>query len=189
MRSRRRQLSHSALSQHGEAVCRAFINNPLLSRQQHIALYIALHGEMETSLLMQRLQQQNKSIYLPALHPTHKQELLFIKTSPEQKLRLNRFAIPEPEYQSERCIKPAQLDIICMPLVAFDAHGNRLGMGGGFYDRSLAQLKQQPGKPLLIGLAHAFQEVEHIESQPWDIPLQAIITEQGYRLFSHSRSD
>ena len=78
------------------------------------------------------------------------------------------------------------MDLLFLPLVAFDTHGNRMGMGGGFYDRSLAFLQQKNGlkKPVLAGLAHEIQKVEQLLTQNWDIPLDFVITEkQLYRTF------
>ena len=74
------------------------------------------------------------------------------------------------------------MDIIFVPLVAFDRNGNRLGMGGGFYDRALAftQNSTNLSRPLLLGLAHHFQEVERLTSKKWDIPLNGILTDQEF---------
>lgn len=66
-----------------------------------------------------------------------------------------------------------------LPLVAFDAKGRRLGMGGGFYDRAFAfKNKYKRLGPMLIGLAHSIQEVESLDVEHWDIPLDAIVTEK-----------
>src|SRR5690606_40461575 len=65
-----------------------------------------------------------------------------------------------------------------LPLVAFDARGNRLGMGGGFYDRTFARApRARTLRPRLVGLAHHFQQVASLPAEPWDIPLDAIATD------------
>lgn len=71
-------------------------------------------------------------------------------------------------------------DVVLVPLVAFDRAGNRLGMGAGFYDRALSFKLNNQGvkRPLLIGLAHHFQEVKSLPAQNWDVPLDAILTDQ-----------
>ncbi len=94
-------------------------------------------------------------------------------------MRRNRFGIPEPLTHKRVHVPPWGLDLICMPLVAFDRQGNRLGMGGGFYDRSLAYRRgrQSWHKPRLLGIAHALQEVAELEPRPWDIPLSGVATE------------
>jgi len=183
MRATRQTLSPSVLVKHGEAMSAAFLSHARLSSQQNIALYIAQKGEMDTSVLIQVLQKRGKRLFLPVLHPSHPQKLAFIETRPGQKMTKNRFGIPEPEYQREWQIDVQQLDLILVPLLAFDAHGNRLGMGGGFYDRSLAPIKHK-AKPLRIGLAHACQQTDHLNSEPWDVSLHGIISEQGLQLFN-----
>src|SRR5687767_13746260 len=93
-------------------------------------------------------------------------------------MRRNRFGIPEPT--GRRCA-PQQLDLVLLPLVAFDRRGARLGMGGGFYDRTFAFLRVAGRrKPRLVGLAHHFQEVAQLPREPWDVPLAAIVTERGW---------
>jgi len=90
--------------------------------------------------------------------------------------RKNRFGIKEPI--STDIISAEQLDIIFMPLVGFDSNKNRIGMGSGFYDRTLSFKKQQQNfkNPKLIGLAFDCQQVEQLEVQEWDVPLDVIIT-------------
>ena len=94
-------------------------------------------------------------------------------------MRPNRFGIAEPELGKNPTAPVWTLDIILLPLVAFDRAGNRMGMGGGFYDRTLARLNNSAmERPLLIGLAHHCQEVEHLQAQSWDIPLDIIATDK-----------
>jgi 5-formyltetrahydrofolate cyclo-ligase len=71
-------------------------------------------------------------------------------------------------------------DLVLMPLLGFDSAGTRLGYGGGYYDRTLAIL---PKKPMLVGLAFAAQELDQIPRALHDVPLDAIITENGVRFF------
>ncbi len=93
---------------------------------------------------------------------------------------VNKFGILEPACKPKYWLKPRQMDLMLLPLVAFDEAGNRLGMGGGFYDRSLAHLKlrQHVRKPYLIGLAHECQKAGNVLVQSWDVPLNAIVTEK-----------
>ena len=95
-------------------------------------------------------------------------------------MHLNRFGIQEPACSPRHWVRAWQLDLILLPLVAFDESGNRLGMGGGFYDRSLAyrQSRTHSRRPRLIGLAHELQRVEQLATNSWDIPLDMIATEK-----------
>ena len=90
--------------------------------------------------------------------------------------RKNRFGIDEPI--STEILNANQMNIIFIPLVGFDEFKNRIGMGGGFYDRTLAFKKRQQNykNPKLYGLAFDCQQVEKLETQDWDVPLDAIIT-------------
>jgi 5-formyltetrahydrofolate cyclo-ligase len=74
-----------------------------------------------------------------------------------------------------------KLDVVLLPLVAFDRRGNRLGMGGGFYDRTFAPRgRGRVSAPRLIGLAHGFQQVAELVDQPWDVPLRGVLTDSGW---------
>ena len=97
-------------------------------------------------------------------------------------LKANRFGIAEPDLPASQLLPATRLDIIVVPLVAFDGHGNRLGMGGGFYDRSLADSSGH--SPLLIGYAHDLQQVNQLPARPWDKKLHAVVTESGCQWFS-----
>ncbi len=88
----------------------------------------------------------------------------------------NRFGIIEPQLNCQQIVPLSTIDIICTPLVAFDQQGNRLGMGGGFYDRTLTQWHHQRLGPYPIGLAHDCQEVDSVPTEHWDVPLPEILT-------------
>ena len=92
----------------------------------------------------------------------------------------NRFGIPEPSLRQHRIALPWALDVILVPLVGFDSACRRLGMGGGFYDRTLGFLRHRTHwrRPTLIGLAHECQRVAELEAQPWDVPLDMVVTEK-----------
>ncbi|CCQ09874.1 5-formyltetrahydrofolate cyclo-ligase [Pseudoalteromonas luteoviolacea B = ATCC 29581] len=92
-------------------------------------------------------------------------------------MKANAYGILEPVLNCSEVCPIAQLDLLLMPLVAFDKQGNRMGMGGGYYDRTLASYyKQNWETPRLIGLAHDCQQVDELPTEVWDVPLQAILT-------------
>ncbi|MGO2512160.1 5-formyltetrahydrofolate cyclo-ligase [Marinomonas polaris] len=137
---------------------------------QHIALYLSNDGEISPHLLCEFFWLQNIETYLPVVQG---KQLTFARYTAETIWQKNIFGIKEPvttEYLSGN-----KLDIVLLPLVGFDSKGGRLGMGGGFYDRTFAD-KRADEKPLLIGLAHDCQEVKNLPVEGWDVPLQAIIT-------------
>jgi 5-formyltetrahydrofolate cyclo-ligase len=132
---------------------------------------------MDPAPLLELLWSAGKQVYLPVLVPFSRQKLWFARFSPGDMLACNRFGIPEPVRRS--LIKPLALDLVLTPLVAFDTAGHRIGMGGGFYDRTFAflQRRQHWHKPNLVGLAYELQKQATIKPNNWDVPLDAIATE------------
>jgi 5-formyltetrahydrofolate cyclo-ligase len=106
-------------------------------------------------------------------------QLEFRRYRAGEQLQLNRYGIAEPSPGREVLAAP-ELDLIITPLVGFDRRGHRLGMGGGYYDRALRQSSNRSNKPLLIGAAHSFQELEKVPTEAWDRRLQGVVTEQAY---------
>jgi len=147
------------------------------AKKSHVALYLSNDGELDTSLLINELWSIEQHVYLPVIHPFNGANLLFQRYEKNSPMRANRYGILEPKLNcSQICPLPA-LDYLLMPLVAFDKFGNRLGMGGGFYDRTLARLHEENWQqPQLIGLAHECQQVDKLPIESWDVPLKTIIT-------------
>lgn len=175
MRQKRSAISPEQQLQNARNLCLQLMNFPGLQRAQNIAVYLANDGEIDPIVFATKLLHRGKTCYLPSLHPLKDGHLWFANyVSPRIK---NRFGIEEPNHKIAPMINPKQLDVVLLPLVAFDRHGGRLGMGGGFYDRSFEFLgKGSASKPKLIGLAHDFQEVDQLPIESWDIPLSAIVT-------------
>ncbi|MGQ0287295.1 5-formyltetrahydrofolate cyclo-ligase [Pasteurellaceae bacterium 22721_9_1] len=140
---------------------------------QHIALYLSFDGEISTQSLIEALWQLGKKVYLPVLHPFCAGHLLFLHYRPDSLLVKNKFGIFEPQLNVKDVLPLAKLDMIFTPLVAFDLQGNRLGMGGGFYDRTLADWQQKSFVP--VGLAHQCQQVDALPIESWDMPLFRIL--------------
>lgn len=140
---------------------------------QHIALYISFDGEISTDKLIKILWAQGKQVYLPVLHPFNPNHLLFLRYLPDIPMLKNKFGIWEPKLNVQNVLPLDELDILFTPLVAFDRQGNRLGMGGGFYDRTLQHWQKSPFIP--VGLAHQCQQVEQLPTEAWDVPLHQIL--------------
>lgn len=137
---------------------------------QHIAFYLPFKGEISPLALMETLLAQGKSLYLPVVHPFSAGQLLFLRYAPEGKLTQHAFGMQEPVLDV-RDVKPVnELEMIFTPLVACDKSRNRLGYGGGFYDRTLSQTQA-----VSVGLAHRCQQVESLPLEPWDMPLDHLI--------------
>ena len=110
------------------------------------------------------------------LHPFTPGHLLFLRYTATSPMTRNRYGIAEPELDMQQVVPHSTLDLICTPLVAFDATGNRLGMGGGYYDRTLACWHEHRLGPKPLGLAHDCQQVDAVPQEEWDVPLPQIIT-------------
>ena len=140
---------------------------------QHIALYVSFDGEISTEKLIKTLWAQGKQVYLPVLHPFNPNHLLFLRYLPDTPMLKNKFGIWEPKLNVQSVLPLEELDILFTPLVAFDKQGNRLGMGGGFYDRTLQHWQKYSFIP--VGLAHQCQQVEQLPTEAWDVPLHQIL--------------
>jgi 5-formyltetrahydrofolate cyclo-ligase len=154
---------------------------PDFIRSRRIAAYLAVNGEMSLQPVIDMALSMNKEIYLPVLLPFMEGRLWFARYRHGDKLVRNRFGIPEPLCHHRNMISAHELDQVLTPLVAYDVHCQRLGMGGGFYDRTFAFLLRRRywKKPRMTGIAHDFQKVGDLPVQAWDIPLDNIITENN----------
>lgn len=180
MRRCRRALSPRQQEQAAHRLDRLLARQPLFQRSRHIAFYSASDGEIDPFPLLSTALRRGKRCYLPVLHPGQANSLWFLPFNATMPLVTNRFGIPEPAVNSGRAMPAAELDLVLLPLVAFDHSGARLGMGAGFYDRTFALKASQKGcNPVLMGLAHSCQAAEQLPVQPWDIPLRAVATESG----------
>jgi len=141
-----------------------------------VACYLAQNGELELRSVIRKLWHQRKSVWLPAIDENKERLLQFCEYTPSTKLVNNRFGIPQPDTNQNISIEPKHLDVVLVPLVAFDKDLNRLGMGGGYYDTTFRFIKQDKfAETKLLGMAYDFQEVEQVPVEKWDMPLDDII--------------
>lgn len=173
-RAKRQALTAKAQQSASEALLNNVKKHRVLNGVKTLALYLPNDGELDPSALIQFAWQHKIQTYLPVLHPFHKQSLLFLHYDETTQLVPNKYGIPEPRVTCPAICPLSALDMILTPLVAFDASGNRMGMGGGFYDRTLAHTSHKTTR--IIGLAHDCQEMPQVPIENWDIPLQTILT-------------
>lgn len=176
IRQRRKSLSQAEQQQAAQQLVTRFQEHPEILAARRIALYLANDGELDPGPAIQWLWAQHKEVFLPVLHPDAPGHLLFQRYTAASPMIRNRYGIPEPELDPSQVLPHDALDIICTPLVAFDGAGNRLGMGGGYYDRTLAGWHDQGVGPRPLGLAHDCQQVDEVPQEQWDVPLPEIIT-------------
>ena len=174
IRQRRRALTPEQQTQFAlQAADRMMAYTPVLLAQT-VAVFLSFDGELDTRPLIDQLWRAGKRVYLPVLHPFSPGNLLFLHYHPSSDLVVNRLKIREPKLDVRDVLPLSQLDVLVTPLVAFDDAGQRLGMGGGFYDRTLQNWRRHRLQP--VGYAHDCQQVDALPTEQWDIPLPAVIT-------------
>ena len=182
LRKARRELSPSEQRKAALGLYRQLAQQPLFRRAKHISLYLPTDGEIDPRLLLRAARRRGKATYLPVLSAWPRTKMVFQRVRPGEKLRPNRFRILEPRVNIGQQRKVWALDLVLLPLVGFDDVGGRLGMGGGFYDRSLAYLARRKSwrKPTLLGLAHECQKVDRLAQASWDVPLAGTVTDKNW---------
>lgn len=150
---------------------------PIVDSAQHIAAYIAIRGEISLAPAIEQLSQTTKQLYLPVLRGAR---MHFAPWHPEQALLKKDFGLLEPDTPEENWREAKQLDLVLTPLVVFDQHCNRIGQGGGYYDRAFAfRQATSTTKPILLGVAHEEQQEPRLTTENWDVPLDMIATEEA----------
>ncbi|RMG59239.1 MAG: 5-formyltetrahydrofolate cyclo-ligase [Gammaproteobacteria bacterium] len=185
LRTLRAELPVHEQQAHSERAARLVVESRSFRAARRLAAYVADRGEIDPLPIVLAAWEQQRQVYLPVLSPNGDQRLWFARYRPDAPMRRNRYGIPEPVWGRHDLIPAQALDLVLMPLVAFDRHGHRLGMGGGWYDRSFAfrQRRHHWQRPVLAGLAHDFQQVAALPHQPWDVDLDEVFTENRHIIF------
>jgi 5-formyltetrahydrofolate cyclo-ligase len=180
MRAARRSLTPRERARASVQFARIVSRARLLRHGMRVAIYHAYGHEADASKVIDLAWARGCRVYLPVITHFRHSRMEFLRFDADQPLTRNRFGIPEPDPASAERIAARHLDLILLPLVAFDLAGWRLGSGAGFYDRRLSHLRLGRiwRRPRLVGVAYDFQKVERLEPQRWDIPLDAIVTDR-----------
>lgn len=184
LRMTRNALTDAEQNKSASLLLERLISHPKVITAKRLSVTLAHNGEINTLAFIHWCWQQNKAVYLPVVDPMQTNALLFLEYQENTKLIKNHYGIWEPELTSttkslnviDNTCPINELDIVFVPLVAFDHQGNRIGMGGGYYDRLLSPWHKQKKGPYPIGLAHDCQCIDNIIAEPWDVPLPEIIT-------------
>lgn len=187
LRARRRNLSPAEQKSAAARIALRVFAARWFRSSRRIAGYIPHDGEIDPRPILERARRWRKLTYLPVLPRMTHDRLWFARVTSTTRFAPNRFGIPEPIVPARALVRARQLDLILLPLVGFDARGRRLGMGGGFYDRSLAFLRAHRHwrRPHRVGAAHEFQRVTRLDPDPWDVPLTAIATDTAVYNVEH----
>ena len=183
LRERRRALPAAERIAGAEAVGKRLLALPFSPDSGLVGGYWATDGEVGLHAWQMHLPPEVRYC-LPCLHADG--ILRFAAWRPGEPLVTNRYGIPEPDVAVDALLPADALSMIVVPLVGFDSHGHRLGMGGGWYDRTLASRHAMPAPPYLVGAAFAVQQVVALTPEPWDVPLDAACTEAATHLFDRN---
>lgn len=177
-RQLRRSLSLNEQHQFSQALSRQINSAIGFGHHKRIAAYLSTQSEISLAPWIASVKRQH--IFLPKLYEVIQPQLRFAPFNTSTRWMRNRFNIIEPNTHWGNTLPARKLDVILLPLVAFDRQGNRMGMGGGFYDRSLAfrNQRQHWKKPRLVGIAYSCQEYSDLPHNPWDVALDMVITEK-----------
>lgn len=176
LRSRRASVSAGGRKRSARRATAALQRTRLWRQARHVALYLSCGSEMPTTPLIEQAWVQRKRVYVPCIE--REGRMRFVELCRGAPMRRNRYGILEPAGHTVR--RPLRsIDLLLAPLLGFDAHGFRLGAGGGFYDRALA--RRLPARPLCLGWALAIQEIPLVPRDPWDQRLDGIVTDRGLR--------
>ena len=190
----RKQLSKAQQQLRSQQIANHLSQSTYFTQAIHIAYYLPIANEADPSLLQKSTKNtantsthnNKKTFYLPIVAQHGENSLLFAKVHKNTGYKKNKYGIKEPIYHTKDLLAADQLDLVITPLVGFDDQGNRLGMGGGYYDRTFAfKCKNNINTkktPILIGYAYDFQQVSKLQAENWDIPLDGIVTESGILL-------
>jgi 5-formyltetrahydrofolate cyclo-ligase len=177
MLERRRAVDAATVDQNSRSIATRLWQMREMRRCRSLAGYFSVGGEIDCHWIFSEAWSRQRAVFLPVLV---RSSLSFAPYDETSALAANRFGIPEPIILRAAHVDARQLHVVLTPLVAFDESGARLGMGGGFYDRSLAFMRRRKSwrRPLLIGLAHEFQKSDTLAVRSWDVPLDAVVTEK-----------
>lgn len=182
LRARRAAVPPRARHLAGLLLVRHALRQRLLARKRRIGFYMPAKSEIDVLPLLDRARFMGVDCYLPIVPRRGHRKLWFIRLGDRAAWTLNRYGIPEYQHAPARKVRATGLDVLFMPLLGFDDQGWRVGMGGGYYDASLAGLGQRRffRQPRRVGVAFASQQVDRVPRDTWDIPLSGVLTERGY---------
>lgn len=180
LRASRRALESKTQHAAAESLLAQLLALKSFTDSKKIAMYLASDGEIDPVYVIDWCQRNGRKSYLPVVRQQEgRNSLLFAEVFIDSTFKENKFGILEPVVGPAELVRGKDLDLVLLPLVGFDAHGNRIGMGGGFYDTTFEFLKlQKKRKPELIGIAHEIQKVGKIAAESWDVPLNMVVTDQ-----------
>jgi 5-formyltetrahydrofolate cyclo-ligase len=183
IRLERNRLPESEILAAGQSLSSQLDTHNIIQPRKKIACFLSFDGEISTQSTLRLIGKLGARCYLPKLRPHKPNRLWFMPYQQTTSMTNNRYGIAEVDLPINKAIAVSKLDVILVPLVGFDLQGNRLGMGGGFYDATFNHLRNKENRPLFIGLAYDMQKFENLPSDSWDLPLDGVCTEKNFYRF------
>ena len=185
LRQQRRAVTPNQQQQAQQAVLQRLIRLPKFQYAKKVGVYLDAFGEIHTQRIIEYCFVQGKQVYLPMICNMN-QQLVWVEISRHQyiKKRFSHHPLGMKEPMASRGKHVSHLDLLIMPLLACDKYGTRIGMGGGYYDRTLASAPQRPYR---LGIAHDFQLIHaNLPRKNWDQPLDALLTPECFLQFKRN---
>jgi len=171
-------MSPEAAAAGSAAACASAVSLPEFRHARTVMLYLPIPGEVDTVEVALAAWRQDKTVLVPKVLYEHWRIAAVVCRSMDDGLVPNRHGIREPA--AAECWPPEEIDLVIVPALAFDKQGNRLGRGGGFYDRFLAE----PGvRAVLCGLAFDIQVLDELPAEHHDRPVDVLVTDKEVRRF------
>lgn len=182
LRRRRRAIPPAEQTKAATAVARLLSRQPLIKPGARIGVYLALPAELNLQPFIELAWRRGCRLFVPHISHARRKQMRFYRLQPGSRLQAHDWGMPQlRDIERQQYCPSDRLDVVLVPTVGFDIRGNRLGMGGGFYDRHFARLSRAARwrRPHLIGVAYACQEVARLDTQPHDVRLELIVTEHA----------
>ena len=185
LRQQRRAVTPNQQQQAQQAVLQRLIRLPKFQYAKKVGVYLDAFGEIHTQRIIEYCFVQGKQVYLPMICNMN-QQLVWVEISRHQYInkRFSHHPLGMKEPMASRGKHVSHLDLLIMPLLACDKYGTRIGMGGGYYDRTLASAPQRPYR---LGIAHDFQLIHaNLPRENWDQPVDALLTPECFLQFKRN---
>ncbi len=170
----RSALSKTEVKQKTEKIHQNLMQHEAMKQAQTILVYLNFGDEIDTRSLIDTWLRDNRKVYVPVMKPKTRILVPVRIDGGFRELPTNSYGIQEPSLKGAETALYEELDLVLVPGLAFDRRGNRLGYGGGYYDRLLPQLRSDAQT---IAMAYAFQVIEQVPIEPFDCPIHTLITE------------
>lgn len=170
---KRRTMKEEDVIKYSEDIISQLTNSQVFKESKKIMIYLSFNNEVDTYKLMEYCLNNGKRVIVPYCIKKERKMIPSEVKNPDTELKLNSFGYREPDIESLREVKIEDIDLVIVPGVVFDEAGNRIGFGGGYYDRFLTRLKNTT---MTMAICYDYQIIDRVPVDKLDIPVKCIIT-------------